>query len=274
MADELLLGWGLDPATRTHLRLQRTRDAMRARRFDEAVVEAEELLDDDPRHVDALWLLAEAAMELRDFITAVQAYRSIISQGQPRPAVLASMASACFECAEFDDAEHHAKLAIAACPDLPEPHHILGLCAERHGSAAEAMCHFEMAHRLRPLAFPFPIELSTSDWQLVLSNAFAALPPELQAFWREVPVKLEHFPDPVDLTEPVPPISPRIAALYEGKPSNPPVPDARPKSLRIYRGNLAHAESPDALMAQLLHALEQEALDWLPPMDEDAEHAE
>lgn len=259
--------WQLNPSTRRRLRLGSIRAAMETRNFDKATIEIEELLDDEPEDAEALWLLGEALMELRDFITAKVVYKSHIELAGPRPATLIALAIAAFESCNLDEAAAAAQAAIELCEDIADAHYILGLCTERLDSPAAATVHFAAAHRMSPLSFPYPLSLSDHDWLSLVDAAIGQLEPPLRAFWREVPVKLELFPRLDELQRSVPPISPRVAALYDGTPAEE---DAnRPSSVRVFTGSLARSDTPESLIHQLIEALEAEALDWL-----DAERVE
>lgn len=257
--DRAFMGWGIDPATRIQLRLERAREALRKRAYELAATEAEELLDLEPEEVEGLWLLAEATMELGDFTTAQQAYQSLLRLGQTRPAVLIGLAVASFECADLGTCEEVARRVTESHPDFGAPHYLLGLCVHRRDSLGAAMPHFELAHRMSPLDYQVPAEPSATDLQMVLAQTFDELDPELQAFWRTVPIKLVPFPDPAELLRDVPPISPRVPALADGDPDT----SDAPTQLRVFTGNLAHLDHPEAMVDQLLQSLEQLGQDWL-----------
>lgn len=260
-------GWVMNSETRRVLRLRRAEEELERRNWPQVVVELEELLDEQPSHGEALWRLAEALVELRDFETAREAASAYIDAEGPRPAICTLLAHCHFECSDFEAAAMAAGEALKGCEDLAEAHFVRGLALERLGHA-DAQQHLRMAHRMSPLTFPLGLPLTPEDWQLVLADVFDLLPPDLQEFWRPVPVKLQRFPTREELTTQLPPVSPRVAALYEGEPPRTLSGNDRPSALRIYTGNLERNDAPDAIIAQLAHALEQEAMDWLPPPPE------
>jgi tetratricopeptide (TPR) repeat protein len=258
-------GWQLDPDTRMRLRRKKADDALAKRDWEAMVVELEELLDESPDNVDALWSLAEGLIELRDFLTAREACRAALELSGGRAGLWVLLALCQFETYHFDEAVASTDKALEICEDLGEAWYIRGLCLERMDDPEAEAC-LRKAHRLQPLAHSLPLPLSQDDWQLLLSDAFAVLPEELQAFWKPVPVRLVRFPDAKGLRDQVPLVSPRIPALYVGEPDD--QPGARPDALTIFVGNLAHNDTPDAVVQQLVHALEGEALDWLRPLTE------
>lgn len=260
-----MAGWQLDLGTRLRLRRKKADDALAKRDWEAMVIELEELLDEAPEDVEALWSLAEGLVEMRDFLTAREACRAAIELTGGRVGLWVLMAVCQFETYHFEEAIVSSDKALAICEDIGEAWYIRGLCQERL-ELPDAEASFRRAHRLHPLAHPLPLPFSSDDWQLLLADAFSVLPPELQAFWKPVAVRLTRFPDAKGLRDQAPLVSPRIAALYVGEPDD--RPDARPEALAIFIGNLAHNESPDAVVAQLVHALEGEAMDWIRPVSE------
>lgn len=258
-------GWGLDPRTRRELRLQSATEALVQRDLARAVLELEELLDEHPDDIEALWSLAEATMELRDHAVAREAWRALDELGVDRTPVHTQRALCAFELADFDEAVTCARRALAIHEDLPEASYILGLALEHLGaSRSEVDAAFIRAHRASPLGFPLPLPWSDADVRAAASQALAELSPDIRAFWRDVPIQVEPLPNRHELVAPTPSISPRILAMYAGTPPATLTPTARPTAVRIYARNLAHHEAIEMAVAALADALEQEAADWLP----------
>jgi tetratricopeptide (TPR) repeat protein len=263
--DELVSGvWELDPDTRSELRLNRIRTAVQQGDWPGAVIEAEELLDEEPDHAETLGLLANALLELGDAETAAEAFEDHLKQAPPDPIMLSGLAIARFESCDVVGALEAAREALRLDAGLAEAHYTLGLALDRTGDAASATQSLAAARSLDPIAYPFPIELPDADLQAALDAALAALPAPLQRFWNGVPVQVESEPDLAELTARPPPLPPTVAGLYAG---HPPDDDtalaARPTALRLFRKNLARCGSLDQVAEQLLQVLEHEALDWL-----------
>lgn len=257
-------GWAVSPDTRRALRLATARQAVRRHDFRRAVLEAEELLDEVPDDVDALWTLAESAMELRDFEVALETWKALVRAGVLRAPVWTQLGACAFETCAFEEAADAARKAIALHEDAGDAWYLLGLCTERLEDVDHAWPCFERAHRCSPLGFPLPLPLDDDDARDLVREALAELPPELARFWSPVPLRIEGLPEKRELTTPMPPISPRVLALYAGTAPASPDGRARPTALRIYRTNLTHHESRDDALDALVEALEQEALDWFP----------
>lgn len=256
-------GWQIDPATRSALRIDRARRAMWRREFRDAVVELEELLDEDHDHADALGALAECLMELREFAAAAAAWSHLEGLGVGDPATRLQGAWCAFEVCDFEAADAGAARATTEAPWLAEAWFLRGLCADRADQPDAARRYHEAAHRLSPLNHPFPIEMDDLAWAEVVTEAFQSLPPDLQEFWNGTPVRLEQLPTDDDLRSADPPLSPRLVALYEGEPPDDDTGVERPTAVRVFRRNLAYAESIDSMIDRLSWTLEQEALDWL-----------
>ena len=66
MMDDVAAPWALDPDTRLELRMASMRSHLEQGEFEQAVLEAEELLDEEPDYPDALYLLGEALLDAND----------------------------------------------------------------------------------------------------------------------------------------------------------------------------------------------------------------
>jgi tetratricopeptide (TPR) repeat protein len=261
--------WALDPAARHALRREAVLTALRARDVARAIVECEELLDDQPDDVEVLGWLAALFTENGDVTAALEAWRSVVelSEGQDA-AALAQLAVSAFGCCRLEEAAEAARAAIARSDVAAEAHHVLGLVTERTESAAAAFPHFLAAWRAAPVAFPLPAPLSEADARLAVDEALRALEPSLRRFWRKVPLRLEAWPDLEELARAAPPLSPRVVALYAGPPPARADGSERPEALRVFLGNLAHAIDLDDAIEQLVDALVGEAEDWLGTPDD------
>ncbi|MCB9662532.1 MAG: hypothetical protein H6732_00305 [Alphaproteobacteria bacterium] len=257
------------PEARRQLRLAAAERALRQGDPTRCVVEVEELLDDDPRDTEGLWLLAQSLTALRDAPVAAEAWRALIEAGEDGAWVWAQLAACAFESAQIDQARQAAEQALARDATCGEAWYVRAQIVERSEGADAAWPHFLRAHRLGPLTWPLPLVLSPLDVERIVEQALADVAPEVAALWTEVPLRLQPWPELAVLQDPVPPVSPRVLALYDG----PPPPDAtsgqRPPGLAIYVGNLAHHDHPDQAAAALADALEQEAADWLPAPEAD-----
>ncbi len=260
MSDDEIPGgaWALTPDTRQTLRRASIDEALRVHDLDRAAIELEELLDEVPDEPDALRLLAAVETERHDVLTARQVWESVVRQAAHDPTALVQLAQARFECADLDGAAEAALAATRVDPLQAEAWYMLALVGERTGVDAEQVHrHHVRAFALHPTACPLPIVVD--EPRRLVRRALRQCSDAVRAFWRQVPLTIQPFPDPIELQTAVPPLSPRIVAAYAGSPDEDDVPEA----LRVYPGNLRHFESVDHAEAALVDALESEAWSWI-----------
>ena len=167
MDDDILQGWTLDPDTRIRMRLDQVRKLLDTMAWHEAVLEAEELLDEEPQHVPALELLAKAQLGMMDAEGAVLTWEQVHAL-DPTPSAdrLASLAMARFDTTDLVGAVEAARESIRLDSGRAEAHFVLGLALERlPGRSVEAAQALVAASRLDPLAYPFPIRLDAKGWE-------------------------------------------------------------------------------------------------------------
>jgi tetratricopeptide (TPR) repeat protein len=278
--DEVIGGWSIDAGTRTAMRLERIHKALDEGDFGLAVVEAEELLDEEPEHPEGTFLLAEALLELGDMESAVETYETHLEKAgkdakNPRSAAAwTGLAVSRFECCDVAGALEAARQAVALAGDLADAHHILGLALERTpGRKNESVGEMMAAHRLEPEAFPLPLHLDKKAAQGLVEQALKRMPAKLRDFWTGVPFVYEDLP-PIDmLKKHEPPLSPLVLGLYEGEPpENPePAPKIRPERLRWFVANIGRAGRKDRCVEEITAVLESEAMDWIALAPEDLE---
>jgi tetratricopeptide (TPR) repeat protein len=275
MDDEVIGGWKIDEDTRLALRLESVKKALDEEDWSNAVIEAEELLDEAPDHVEGLYLLAEALLELGDAEGANETFERHLEVAREQEveldpghlaAVLCGLAVARFECVDMPAAAEAAREAIRLAPDLAQAHYYLGLALERmQGRKSESTQSILAAHRLDPEAYPLPLLLHRAQWEAAFGSALEVVHPRLQAFWSGLPVHFHELPDLAELRRHEPPLSPTVSGLYEGEPpENVKDPwQSRPKSLRLYTANLARLGHLDRMSEEIARTLQDEALDWL-----------
>ena len=271
MDDEVVGGWRIDPETRAAMRVDRVRKALDAGDWHGAVIEVEELLDEEPKHPEGLFLLAEALLELGDPEGAVDAYAAHLAVAGPSPGALAGLGIAKFEICDLLGAVEATREAVRIAPDLGEAHYYLGLSLERiAGRKSEAVTAFVAANRLDPEAYPFPLQVGRRQWDELVARALRQIPDNLQGFWKDVPIKLEELPILDELRATDPPLSPTVSGLYEGVPPEEGDPwEIKPTAMRLFTGNLARLGRVDAVSEEMARVLTSEALDWLGLEEED-----
>jgi tetratricopeptide (TPR) repeat protein len=268
--DDVVGRWTLDEATLTQLRLKRVQEAMDSAGWWDAVLEVEELLDEQPVHAEALFLLGEALLEIPDAIGAEVAYRQHISLAGESVPALVGLAVARFDRCDLEGCLEAADRALALAPDAAEAHYYRSLALEHvPGRASDVLMSFMAAHRLRPQAYPIPATLGEEAWEAAISLAVSSLHPTLRSLWDGIPVALHDLPSLEDLVRGTTPVTPTVTALYVGtpppEPADPtqPYDGPRPDHLLMYRRNLCRAGSFDAVTEEIARALEAEGLHWL-----------
>lgn len=266
MDDEIRQGWSLDPDTRITLRLQQVRKLADRMSWHDAALEAEELLDEAPEHIEALELLARVQLGMMDAEGAVLSWEQARElDGCPRAERLAGLAMARLDTCDLVGAAASAREALRLDPSIAEAHYVLGLALERQrGRGVEAAQALVAANRLDPQAFPFPMDLDPEVWEQALTTAMLQIAPEFRQLWEGVPVQLPRHPDLDVLRTHEPPLSPRIVGMFQGTPPEDSDPwETRPEGLLLFVENLARVSSLDELIERIADILEQEAMAWL-----------
>ncbi len=258
-------GWTVDPRALAALRLSKAADAYQAGDPAQAVVEAEELLDEHPDHLDALYLVGDASLRLGDAPVAEAAFGRFLALSPGNPDALAGLAAARFELADLAGTISAAAEASKADPELPEAWYYTGLALERLGRPVEAREAHARATQLAPTAYPPVGEVDEATWQAALSAAYVLLPDVLRVWLADVPVVSERFPAVAGLAAMSPPLSPMVWCLYDGTPPEPGDGQARkPTTMRLFKGNLERVAAIEGdLPRRIAEALRHEVLDWL-----------
>ena len=257
--------WTVDPNTLVSLRLSEAERAIQSGDLDRALIEAEELLDEEPSHRRALEIASQAALGMGDVLTALASLNRFIELHPPNARTLQGLAAARFQAVDFPGALAAAEQATALDSSMAASWHYQGLALERIGKPDEAANRFAKAEKLQPDQFPKPADCSNVPWEAHLEQALSRLPQPLQVFFDGVPIRWNHFPADADLLENYPPLSPFTDGLYRGV-----LPDGedpwseRPNSVTLFQGNLARPSiEDDDIIRRIAEALVHEAMHWL-----------
>lgn len=258
--------WSVDPEALVSLRLEQARAALRRGEVDQAIVEAEELLDEHPDHSDALFLVGDGSLELQDAATAHAAFSRYLQLVPDDPVALSGFAVSAFELTLLEDSLAAAERAVMHDPALAEAWYFRGLCLERMADMPLAQHCFSRAHALDGATYPLIHSISDREWDEALHQALELLPTDLRRWYVAVPLRTLHYPDVTELRASHPPLPPTASALYEGPAPEPELDpwEVRPRSVRLYRGNLQRTATFEGdLTLRIAQALRHEALDWL-----------
>jgi tetratricopeptide (TPR) repeat protein len=257
--------WTIDTETRVQLRLQRLEQAVSNCDLTTAVVEAEELLDEQPNHPKALRVLAECLLELGDSLGALNVYEHLGDLGLADPELLLRSAEAAYESCQLELGAQYARTVLKHSSESPEGHYYLGLCLEwLPGQSARAASAFLAAFHLEPEGFPLPITVQDSEWEKLIEKAVRQSAANVREFWSGIPFILEDLPSLEDSRSAVPPVPPNVLGLYVGTPPEDADPWLqRPEGLRLFRKNLVRCTDRADLVDSLVTLLAEEAAGWL-----------
>jgi len=265
--------WRMEPSMLHAMRLERSRLAYKERDLVTAILEAEELLEEDPENVGALEIVADAEIGLGHGREAVLALTSLAQLQPDAVRVHSGLAVARFLDLDFEGSVSAADAALALAPDLPEALAYRSLALERLGDWEGSRASELRASELAPETFPLPPQHDEVPWEEVLDEVLGRLPALFQGFYSRVLLVWHHLPDVGILASIEPPLSPMMLALYEGAP--PPEADPMeilPRSVRLYWGNARRlASNREYLVEELAEALMIEAADWMALRPEELE---
>ena len=265
--------WAVDPDMVITLRLKKAQAALDRGDADLAFVEAEELLEEAPEHVEALLVSGRAALAMHDAGTARAAFEQVLERRPGSIEAHEGLAVARFEAVDFQGALESARTTVADDPNRSRAWYYQGLALERLDQPDEALQCFERAYALDPADHPLPRNFSDAAWEEALAHGRKVLPGPIRAFFGKVTFRWERFPDVAELKQRHPPLSPFSFALYEGVPPEQGDPWTEvPRSVRLYRGNLRHGvRTTEDLANRVSDALMHEAAAWLGVLEPEPE---
>ena len=257
--------WTVDSATLLSLRLEEAEKAFDAGDLDRALIEAEELLDEDPSHPKALALVGRSALRMGDIVMALEALSRFAELHTPDARVLHALAVARFQAVDYPGSLLAAEQASALDSSLTAAWHYQGLALQRLGNSEKADKCFQKAAELDPVQFPLHPGWADLDWASMLDLSISRLPQPIQVFIDGVEIRFADYPAIEDLLENYPPLSPFTDALYRGRPPKNEDPwSHRPQWITLFQGNLSRpTKDQDTIVQRIAEALMHEAMHWL-----------
>ncbi|MBP7145947.1 MAG: metallopeptidase family protein [Acidobacteria bacterium] len=221
--------------------LRRAQDALDREDFDEAEAlgRRAQMLQADS--LDARQVIASALIEQARYEDALPLLEEILAKEPEDLAALADAGLCLFEMCEFEEAEALLARALEIDPADPQANYWTALCIERQGHLDAAEDHFQQAHEMDPEAYPLPIRISREEFDRVVRDAIAELPPEIRGQLQNISIMVQDLPSDEDLGDFEPPLDPCLFGLYIGVPlperstSDPP---QLPDTIYVYKRNL------------------------------------
>jgi len=247
------------------LRLGEAEKALVTGALDRALIEAEELLDEDPSHRKALELVSQAALGMGDIVMALEALNRYTELHTPDARILHALAVARFQAVDYPGALVAAEQATGLDRELAAAWHYQGLALERLGKGSEATGRFERSAELDPGNFPLSPPWTDLPWEDFLEQALDSLPQPIQVFFDGISIRFTDFPAVEDLLDNYPPLSPFTDALYRGQPPKDLDPWANsPDYVSLFQANLSRpSQAPQDVVKRIAEALMHEAMHWL-----------
>jgi tetratricopeptide (TPR) repeat protein len=196
----------LDNQARLSMTLQLGQQALQADNSVVAMMVAEELLDEEPDHVEGFTLLVESALRCGHAPVAVVAAEQLSRRGVDRPVLLAA---ALFAAVRLPEALAAADTALALDPRNARAHALRGQVLELLERLEEADAALAEAARIDPRRYPPPCPVD--DWESLLFDALSRLSDEDRVAARALPVTFLETPAATWLVEtgaPFPPVPP------------------------------------------------------------------
>ena len=257
--------WTVDPGTLQGLRLSEAQKAFEGGDLDVALIEAEELLDEDPSHPKALELVSQAALRMGDVVMALEALNRFVELHTPDSRVLHALAVARFQAVDYPGALAAAEQATALDKTLTAAWHYQGLALQRMGRIESANARFATAAAQDPDHFPIHPGWAEIDWETVLSTALDRTAPADSGLLRRrqdsVPRLSSRRRPPRELST--------IESVYGRALPRPTPKDGdpwvqQPEVVSLFRGNLSRPSTdPEDITKRTAEALMHEAMHWL-----------
>ena len=266
MSDRTQSVSGLSGEGLLELRFQQAKAQFDARDWMGAILEAEELLEEAPDHLEGLFLVGEASLELGDAHGADAAYARFLELVPRHPPALCGMAIARFELTDMDGCLMCTQAVLEVETESPEAWYYQGLAQEWQGLTDEAKVSLDKAASLDSTRYPKVEPLPEAGWEKALLQAYSLLDESLSRWIQKVPLTSYHLPSLEVLRSAEPPLSPFSTGLYRGTPPTPGEQawETHPEELRLYRVNLERlAHHQGDLPRRIAEVLRAEALDWL-----------
>lgn len=191
-------------------RLHAAEIAMEQGDFERAVELCSLILDADPSHPGANFLLGDALRDLQEPEAAEEHYRAALRTEAQHAPSWSGLASVLFDQLRYEEARNAALRSIRADPAEPEGYYVRALLRERRGDEAGAQRDYRRAYRIDPEGYPPPTPMDDALVEAVVQQALMAMHPSIRAYLENVAILLEELPDDDTCASFDPPASPAM----------------------------------------------------------------
>lgn len=231
-------------------------EAFAAGQLDEALAICEVLVEQNPDDVAALYLMAEAMLDLDEFEGAEEVFRDVMRFEPDSAGCYTGLGVALFELCRFDEARRALETANDLDPRIGESRMYLGYFHERRGEFDKALQCYESAVELAPDRFVIPQTLTDELLQETAREVVTQLPAPLQEYLSATSWTVDFLPPTSLLTRNRPPLSPLTLCLFVGPVRDPnqvekPLTHA-PLGVALFRANFEKSLHEGVVLADVV----------------------
>lgn len=242
-----------DPANST---IEDAEEAFASGLLDDALAICEALVERDPDDAAALYLMAEAMLDLDEFEGAEELFRDVLRFEHDSAGCYTGLGVALFEMCRFDEARRALETANDLDPRIGESRMYLGYFHERRGEFDKALECFESAVELAPDRYVIPQTLTDEQLQDTAREVVTQLPAPLREYLAATPWTVDFLPPTALLTRNRPPLSPLTLCLFLGPVRDPmrveqPLSHA-PLGVSLFRANFEKSLHEGVLLADVV----------------------
>jgi predicted Zn-dependent protease with MMP-like domain len=206
-----------DPGTDLERTLDLAEEALDRGDPDTARELCQHILETEPEHPGALFLLGEAHRDLRELNESEELYRLVLRATPTHSPTWSALGAVLFDQLRFEEARNAVLRAIRLDPSNPEAYMWRGMLRERRGDLRGADRDFRRACRLDPERFPRPVILDDATVETIVEESVRAMHPSIQEYLQQVAILLEEVPDEETLLQWDPPAPPgEILGYFSG----------------------------------------------------------
>ncbi len=182
-----------------------------------ALALCQQILETEPAHAGALFLLAAALRTLDDSGNAEAYYRRVLALTPEHSPAWSAIAWIQFEQLRFGEARNAINRALRLDPTNAEAYYVRAMLRERRLEHESALRDYTRAHRHGLEAFPMPVRLDDASVAAIVEEALSVLHPSIQEYLLQVAILLEDVPAEELLREYEPPAPPaEILGYFAG----------------------------------------------------------